>query len=104
MSGLTRPAPTHRRWRPALRAGVLAAGLALVVGAPLTAQAAEWEHHGWRGHEWREHHEWHPYARPYAYGYVGPSYYYGPSYGYYAPAPTYGYGYAYPGVTLNFHD
>jgi hypothetical protein len=104
MSGFMRSGTAHRRWRTALRAGALAAGLAVVVGAPLTARAAEWEHQGWRGHEWRDHQEWREHHRPYGggYGYVAPRYYYAPSYGYYTPAPSYGYGYAYPGPSFSF--
>ena len=97
MSAIVR-LPSPHRWRAAL----VAAGLAMVIGAPLTARAAEWEHQGWRGHEWREHqrHEWREHARPYGYSYgyySGPTYYYGPTY-----APSYGYGYAYPGPSLSF--
>jgi hypothetical protein len=106
MSGFERRPATRSRWRAALGVGALAVGLAMVVGAPLSARADEWEHRGqWRGHEWREHHEWHGQYAPYAYGYYsGPTYYsytYGPTY-----APSYGYGYAYPGpsFSLNFRD
>jgi hypothetical protein len=96
MSGFERTPSTLPRWRNALRAGAVAAALAVVAGAPLAAQAHDWDHHGrvehgWRGHEWREH-EWrehHPY-----WGYYGPRYY-APTYGYYAP------GYV-PGPALSF--
>jgi hypothetical protein len=107
MSGLVRNTSTARRWRTALRAGLVAASLAVVAGVPLAAQAHDWdrggrgrewgEHRAWREHVWREHH------RPYwggGYGYYGPRYYgygYAPSYGYYAP------GYYAPGASLSFN-
>ncbi len=96
MSALVRNTTTSRRWRSVLRAGALAAALGVVAGAPLAAQAHEWDHgrgHEFRGHEWRG--GWH---HPYWHGgYWGPRYY-APAYGYYAP----GYGYYNPGVSLNF--
>src|SRR5579862_1075484 len=97
MSGFERTQSTTPRWRTALRAGALAAALAVVVGAPLAAQARDFDHgraeHGreWRGHEWREH-EWREH-HPYWGGYYGPRYY-APAYGYYAP------GYYAPGLSL----
>jgi len=98
MLGLARNLSTSPRWRAALRAGVMAAALA-VIGTPLAAQA-DW-HHGGRGHEWHHgwHHGWH---HPGGWGYYAP--YSGPVYGYdyYAPAPApYGYYYG-PGASLNF--
>ncbi len=100
MSATARDTSTSRRWRTALRAGALAAALAVVAGVPLAAEAHDWDH-GWRGHEAREHawreHEWREH-HPWAYGYYGPRYYgYAPSYYGYAP----GY-YVNPGVSLNF--
>jgi H+/Cl- antiporter ClcA len=92
MFGLARNRSTVSRWRPALRAGAMAAALAVIAGAPLAAQAHEWDHgrgherREWREHEWREHHH--------AWGYYAPA----PAYGYYAP----GYGYYAPGASLNF--
>ena len=93
MSGLERTASTSR-WRTALRAGALAATLAVVAAAPLAAQAHDWDHGG-RGHEWREH-EWREHHAYWGHPYYGPRYY-APAYGYYAP----GY-YAAPGVSLGF--
>ncbi len=97
MSGLVRNTSTSR-WRTALRAGALAAALAVVAGVPLAAQAHDWDHggwrgreHAWRGHEWREHHAY--WGRPY----YAPRYY-APSYGYAPYAP----GYYAPGAALNF--
>jgi hypothetical protein len=88
MTDLLHNVPTTWRWRTALRAGVVAAALAVVVGAPLSAQAFEGprggghgpaeRHEAWRAHEWREHHAY--------WGGYGPRYY-APAYGYYAPAP-----------------
>jgi len=98
MFGLARNRSTVSRWRPALRAGAMAAALAVIAGAPLAAQAHAWdhgrgherrEHREWRAHEWREHHPW-------GWGYYAPAP--APVYGYYAP----GYGYYAPGASLNF--
>jgi hypothetical protein len=105
MSGFVRPSSTPRRWRTALRAGALAAGLAVVVGAPLAAQAERWQGSIYVGPSYG-------YYPPPSYGYYAPSYrygYYGPSYGYYggygyAPSYSYGYGYAYPDLSLNFNS
>ncbi|HUA53320.1 MAG TPA: hypothetical protein VMB81_14205 [Candidatus Sulfotelmatobacter sp.] len=93
MLGLARNLPTSPCWRPALRAGVMAAALA-VIGTPLAAYA-DW-HHG-RDHEWHHgwHHGWH---HPEGWGYYAP--YSGPVYGYNYYAP--GYGYYAPGASLNF--
>lgn len=95
MFGLARNLSTSSRWRPALRAGAVAAALAVIGGAPLAAQAHDGDRgrgHEWRGHErheWREHHPW-------GWGYYAPAPVYG--YNYYAP----GYGYYAPGASLNF--
>jgi hypothetical protein len=97
MSGLVRNTSTTSRWRTALRAGALAAALAVVAGVPLAAQAHDWDHRGWHGHHGWHHH---PYG---GYGYYGPRYYApAPAYGYYAPG-YYAPGYYYePGLSLNF--
>jgi len=92
MTGFLRTASTP--WRNALRAGALAAALAVVAGAPLAAQARDWHEHGGRGHEHWEHHEWHHGYR----GYYGPRVY-DPAYGYYY-APGYAPYYPAPGVSL----
>ena len=86
MSGTARTLSTSRRWRTALRAGALAAALAVVAGVPLAAEAHDWDH-GWRGHEWREH-AWREHERfaP-RYAYAAPVYRYAPAY--VAPAPAY---------------
>jgi len=99
MSGLVRNTSTSRRWRTALRAGVLAASLAVVVGAPLTAQAHDWDH-GWRGHEWREHQAWRAHEWREHHPYWGYRYYGYPSYGYYGYAP---YAYYGPSASLSFN-
>src|SRR5258708_16508703 len=103
MSGLIHRISSHRRFGAALRAGVVAAGLALVAGVPVAAQAhdwdrgrgGEWRDHGWRDHGWHHRPYWNqgyyapryyaPAPRYYAPGYYAPGYY-APSY--YAPAPA----------------
>jgi hypothetical protein len=91
--------------RRTLRTGLLAAGLAAVIGgtvAPAFADADDW-HRGReaREHEWREHERW-------EHRYVAPSYGYGYDYTYAYPTPYYGYSYApapvytFPGLTLGF--
>jgi hypothetical protein len=87
---------------PALRRTLLAASLALVVGAgivaPAFADADDW--HRSRGeareHAWRDHDRWDHRA------FVAPSY----AYTYPYPAPAYGYvpapAYPAPGVTFGF--
>jgi hypothetical protein len=82
------------RWRSALRAGVMATALVAVAGAPLAAQAREWDHRGHGGYHDR-YHGWH---HPAGWGYYAP--YGGPLYGYNTYAP--GYGYYAPGASLNF--
>lgn len=93
MSAVERNTSKTGRWRSLLRAGAVAAALAVVAGVPLAAQA----HDGWRG----DHRGWHGgYHHPHAYWgprYYGPRYY-APAYGYYAP----GYYAPAPGVGLNF--
>ena len=65
--------------------------------APVTAQARDWDHRGWRGEDWREHHDNHGAAIALGvigllgaaiastHAYAPPAYYYGPyaGYGYY---------------------
>jgi hypothetical protein len=111
MSGVVRNTSTSRRWRSVLRAGAVAAALAVIAGVPLAAQAHDGRYDGWRGHDrgwhdgWRGHDRgWHDGWR----GHGGPHYgyrpyyggprYYAPSYGYYSP----GYYAPAPGVGLNF--
>jgi len=110
MTGFLRNLPTAR-WRTALRAGALAAALALVAGAPLTAHAAGWGGHGGGGHAGGGGHGFagHAYG---GHGFVGHGYggWRGPGWagyrpgwgGYYGPACYPGYGpYCYgPGLTV----
>src|SRR4051812_14469779 len=110
MSGVVQNTSTSRRWRSVLRAGAVAAILAVVAGVPLAAQARDGHDgrhydgrhydgrhhggsHGWNGHHYGYGHNHWAY-RPH---YVGPRYY-APAYGYYAP----GYYAPAPGVGLNF--
>jgi hypothetical protein len=98
MTGQMRTRTTSPRWRTALRAAALAASLAVVVGAPLAAEAAPWHGGGghgggaWHGGGWHGGWGGHPYWHG---GYWGPRYGYAPAYGYY------GYPYvAAPGLTV----
>lgn len=84
------------------RSILLAAAGALAMtslAAPVFAQPydRDWhdDHDGWRGHEWREHHD--RYYAPRAY-YAPPPVVYAPPPAYYAPPPPVVYGS--PGVTF----
>jgi len=105
--------------RRTLRTGLLAAGMAAVIGtaalAPAMADEDDWHHGDGDRHEqvWRDHDHDHDRDRDRdrAYAYAAPGYAYSPApaYGYsYAPAPSYGYSYApaptyaAPGLSLGF--
>src|SRR6185437_3304859 len=93
--------------RRTLRTGLLAAGMAAVIGtaalAPAMADEDDWHHGDGDRHEqvWRDHDHDRDRDRDRAYAYAAPGYAYSPApaYGYsYAPAPTY----AAPGLSLGF--
>ena len=91
----------NTRFRRTLRTGLLAAGLAAVIGGGVAPAFADDGHRGHeaREHAWRGHERWeHRYAPRYGYGYTYayPTPYYGYSY---APAPAY----PAPGVTFGFN-
>ncbi|HWI27557.1 MAG TPA: hypothetical protein VN668_11350 [Stellaceae bacterium] len=103
--------------RRTLRTGLLAAGMAAVIGtaalAPAMADEDDWHHGDGDRHEqvWRDHDHDRDRDRDRAYAYAAPGYAYSPApaYGYsYAPAPSYGYSYApaptyaAPGLSLGF--
>jgi hypothetical protein len=101
MSGDARNTSKTGRWRSLLRAGAVAAALAVVAGVPLAAQAHDGHRGDYRGDWGRHHGHWNGHHRGYAWGhrpYYAPPRYYAPAYGYYAP----GYYAPAPGVGLNF--